>query len=83
MWVFVFDAVLFYAVTYLGTMYSVNPIFLALIFATLHHLLGRIVERYEYFNYMPDTRPIPPCPRGMERGSNGMDCKSKGDRYGM
>ena len=38
----------------------------------------------EYFNYMPDSRPLPPCPPGSERGDkNGMDCKSMGDRHGL
>lgn len=32
---------------------------------------------------MPDSKVLPACPGGSERGSNGLDCKSKGDRYGM
>ena len=34
-------------------------------------------------NFGPDSRRIPPCPGGSERGRNGMDCKSMGDRYGL
>jgi hypothetical protein len=36
----------------------------------------------DYFS-MPDSKVVPPCPGGSERGSNGLDCKSKGDRYGL
>ena len=36
----------------------------------------------DYFS-MPDSKRVPACPGGSERGSNGLDCKSKGDRYGM
>jgi hypothetical protein len=55
----------------------------ALLFAALHMVLGKWINS-EHFNYMPDSRPIPPCPPGSERGGkNGMDCKSKGDRYGL
>jgi len=32
---------------------------------------------------MPDSRPPAPCPPGSERGKNGLDCKSFGDRYGF
>jgi len=34
-------------------------------------------------HFMPDSRPIPPCPLGSERGRNGKDCKSQGDLYGL
>jgi hypothetical protein len=38
----------------------------------------------EYFDYMPDSRVVPPCPPGSERGDkNGMDCKSMGDKHGI
>jgi len=34
-------------------------------------------------HFAPDSRVIPPCPGGTERGRNGLDCKSMGDLYGM
>jgi hypothetical protein len=34
-------------------------------------------------HFAPDSRVLPPCPLGTERGRNGLDCKSKGDLYGM
>ena len=80
----VFNAALFWSVVYLGQKNSVNPFVLAAIFAVLHYFLGKMLSEYEHFQYMPDTRPIPPCPPGSERGDkNGMDCKSQGDKYGI
>jgi len=78
----VFNALLFLIVSYLGEKNNINCYLLALIFAGLHHVLYSYVEKFEYFS-MPDSRPIPPCPVGMERAKNGMDCKSKGDIHGM
>jgi hypothetical protein len=34
-------------------------------------------------HFLPSSKYLPPCPAGSERGSNGLDCKSQGDRYGM
>jgi hypothetical protein len=34
-------------------------------------------------HFLPSSKYVPPCPAGSERGSNGLDCKSQGDRYGM
>jgi len=79
---FIFNALLFWAVSYLGDKNKIDCMLLALIFAGLHHVLHGYASRLEFFS-MPDTRPIPPCPTGTERGANGMDCKSPGDRYGM
>jgi len=81
---FLFNAALFFTVAYLGDKNKVNCFLLALAFAGLHHVLYGVVNRYEFFSYMPDTRPVPPCPPGSERGGkNGMDCKSVGDKYGL
>jgi len=56
----------------------------AFLFVLVHHLLGPFMKKYIEGFEMPDSRPIPPCPLGSERGGkNGMDCKSKGDLYGM
>jgi len=80
----VFNAVLFWAVAYLGKKNNVDCLLLAVIFAVLHHFLGKMMTQYEFFNYMPDSRPVPPCPPGSERGGkNGMDCKSMGEKYGL
>jgi hypothetical protein len=50
-------------------------------------LLGLLVLVFVYFSRdyfsMPDSKVLPRCPRGSERGSNGLDCKSMGDLYGM
>jgi hypothetical protein len=89
---FIFNAVLFY-----GTVVAADELYrrkmtdphlsllmMALLFAALHHFLARYVTTIEFFNYMPDSRPVPPCPPGSERGGkNGMDCKSVGDKYGL
>jgi len=34
-------------------------------------------------HFLPSSKFVPPCPAGSERGSNGLDCKSQGDLYGM
>jgi hypothetical protein len=34
-------------------------------------------------NFTQDSRVVPPCPAGTERGKNGLDCKSMGDLYGL
>ena len=58
--------------------FGVLGVFLALRFVVLPFLSK------EYFDYMPDSRPVPPCPPGSERGDkNGMDCKSIGDKHGI
>jgi hypothetical protein len=80
---FVFNALLFGVVSYLGHENKVQCVLLSVIFAILHHVLGSYVRTIEGFSYMPDTRPIPDCPKGMDRGRNGMDCKSKGDMHGL
>jgi hypothetical protein len=79
---FLFNAGLFCLVSYLGYKNDVDCLVLAVIFAVLHHYLRSVVDRLEFFT-LPDSRPIPDCPRGMERAKNGMDCKSKGDLHGM
>ena len=58
--------------------FGVLGVFLMLRFVVLPFLSK------EYFNNMPDSRPVPPCPPGSERGDkNGMDCKSIGDKHGI
>ena len=79
---FLFNAALFWTVSFVGKKYSVPCWALALGFALAHHLLSGYVRNLEFFS-LPDTRPIPECPGSGERGRNGMDCKSKGDRYGL
>ena len=80
---FVFNAVLFWVVSYLGQKNNVSCLVLAVVFAGLHHVFTKHVQ-YEFFNYMPDTRPIPPCPPGAVPGDkNGMDCKLKSDIHGI
>ena len=51
-------------------------------------VLGLVVVLLAVFyfsreHFLPDSRPIPPCPLGSERGRNGKDCKSQGDLYGL
>ena len=78
---FLFNAGLFWVVSYLGKLNNVHCGLLAVIFAVLHHLLHGYVRTLEYF--LPDSKVLPPCPGDSERGSNGLDCKSKGDVYGL
>ena len=78
-----FNFALFYGVTYLGEKNSISPIALAVLFAVLHHVLGRFLRITEGFDYMPNSKTIPPCPPNSERAHNGADCKAKGDRYGL
>jgi len=79
---FLINVGLFCLVSYFGDKHKVDCLVLAVVFAFLHHILTTVVDRFEYFSY-PDSRPIPDCPRGMDRARNGMDCKSKGDIHGM
>jgi len=80
---FLFNAVLFWVVSYIGRKNNVSCFILAVVFAGLHHVLKKHVFQYEFFDYMPDSRVIPKCLVGTERGRNGMDCKSQGDIHGL
>jgi hypothetical protein len=42
-----------------------------------------VVFYYGRENFLPNSKIIPDCPGNSERGKNGLDCKSKGDRYGL
>jgi hypothetical protein len=79
----VFNGVLFYLVSYLGTKNHVHAALLALIFAVLHHLLSNQARRMiEGFQYMPDSRDTT-CAKGSVPAGNGLDCKLPTDRYGL
>jgi hypothetical protein len=75
-----FNAALFYAVSYLGTKNHVHALLLAVIFALLHHLFGR--QLIEGFDYMPDSRKTT-CAKGSVPAENGLDCKLPTDIYGL
>ena len=79
-----FNAALFWVVSYLGDKNKVNCAVLAVVFAGLHHFLWKHVKMTENFQYLPDTRTPAPCAPGTEPGDkNGMDCKIQGDRHGI
>jgi len=75
-----FNAALFYVVSYLGTKNHVHALLLAVIFALLHHLFGR--RLIEGFDYMPDSRKTT-CAKGSVPAGNGLDCKLPTDIYGL
>lgn len=77
----VFNTALFWVVTYLGTKNHIHALLLAVIFAVIHHFLGKHLMR-EGFNYMPDSRKTT-CAKGSVPAANGLDCKLPSDRYGL
>lgn len=79
----VFNGVLFYIVSYLGTKNHVDAAALAVIFGVVHTLLGKRAKRMiEGFQYMPDSRDTT-CAKGSVPAGNGLDCKLPTDRYGL
>lgn len=75
-----FNAALFYVVSYLGTKNHVHALLLAVIFAAIHHFLGK--QLIEGFDYMPDSHKTT-CAKGSVPAGNGLDCKLPTDRYGL
>jgi hypothetical protein len=75
-----FNGALFWVVCYLGTKNHVNSFFLAMIFAVLHHLIGK--KMIEGFDYMPDSHKTS-CAAGSVPAGNGLDCKIPSDRFGL
>jgi hypothetical protein len=75
-----FNTALFWVVSYLGTKNHVDALLLAVIFAVVHHLLGK--QLIEGFDYMPDSRKTT-CAKGSVPAANGLDCKLPTDRYGL
>ena len=76
------DAVLFFVVSYLGMKNNVPLLLLAVIFAGLHAVMCYCMKRYEYFDYMPDSRKTT-CAKGSVYADNGLDCKIPSDIYGL
>ena len=74
----VFNAFLFWVVSYLGKKNNVDCMILAVIFAILHNHLSGYASRFEFFS-MPDSRVVPQCPPGGERSQNGLDCNVRGE----
>jgi hypothetical protein len=78
-----FNGALFWLVSAVGDIYRISPLLLAVIFAVLHHLLGKQVMRLtEGFDYMPDSHKTT-CAKGSVPAANGLDCKLPTDRYGL
>lgn len=78
-----FNAVLFYVVSYLGTKNHLDAAALAVIFGVVHTFLGKQAKRMiEGFQYMPDSR-VTTCANGSVPAGNGLDCKLPTDRYGL
>jgi hypothetical protein len=75
-----FNTALFWLVSYLGTKNHVHALTLAVIFAVVHHFLGK--RLIEGFDYMPDSRKTT-CAKGSVPAANGLDCKLPSDRYGL
>jgi len=75
-----FNTALFWVVVYFGKCYNINALLLAVIFAVIHHLLGK--QLIEGFDYMPDSRKTT-CAKGSVPAANGLDCKLPTDRYGL
>ena len=75
-----FNAALFWVISYLGTKNHVHSFLLAVIFAVVHHLLGK--QLIEGFDYMPDSRKTT-CAKGSVPAGNGLDCKLPSDIYGL
>jgi hypothetical protein len=76
----VFNTALFWVVSYLGTKNHIHALLLAVIFAVVHHFLGK--RLIEGFDYMPDSRKTT-CAKGSVPAANGLDCKLPTDRYGL
>jgi hypothetical protein len=76
----VFNTALFWVVSYLGTKNHIHALLLAVIFAVVHHFLGK--RLIEGFDYMPDSRKTT-CAKGSVPAGNGLDCKLPTDRYGL
>uniref|UniRef100_A0A6C0JK01 Uncharacterized protein n=1 Tax=viral metagenome TaxID=1070528 RepID=A0A6C0JK01_9ZZZZ len=76
----VFNAALFYIVSYLGTKNHIHALLLALIFAVLHHFFGK--QLIEGFTSLPDSRKTS-CAKGSVPAGNGLDCKLPTDIYGL
>lgn len=75
-----FNSALFWVVSYLGTKNHVHAALLAVIFAIIHHFVGKkLIER---FDYKPDSRKTS-CAPGSVPAQNGLDCKLPTDRYGL
>jgi len=75
-----FNTALFWVVVYFVKCYNINALLLAVIFAVIHHLLGK--QLIEGFDYMPDSRKTT-CAKGSVPAANGLDCKLPTDRYGL
>jgi hypothetical protein len=81
---FVFNALLFLAVSHFGKENSEDPIVLAVIFALLHYVLSNYLRPIlmERFDYMPDSHKTT-CAAGSVPAGNGLDCKIPSDRFGL
>jgi hypothetical protein len=75
-----FNSALFWVVSYLGTKNHVHALLLAVIFAIVHHFVGK--KLIEGFDYKPDSRKTS-CAPGSVPAQNGLDCKLPTDRYGL
>jgi hypothetical protein len=75
-----FNSALFWVVSYLGTKNHVHAALLAVIFAIVHHFVGK--KLIEGFDYKPDSRKTP-CAPGSVPAQNGLDCKLPTDKYGL
>ena len=75
-----FNSALFWVVSYLGTKNHVHAAALAVIFAIVHHFVGK--KLIEGFDYKPDSRKTS-CAPGSVPAQNGLDCKLPTDRYGL
>lgn len=75
-----FNSALFWVVSYLGTKNHVHALLLAVIFAIVHHFVGK--KLIEGFDYKPDSRKTS-CAPGSVPAQNGLDCKLPTDKYGL
>ena len=75
-----FNSALFWVVSYLGTKNHVHALLLAVIFAIVHHFVGK--KLIEGFDYKPDSSKTS-CAPGSVPADNGLDCKLPTDRYGL
>jgi len=75
-----FNSALFWVVSYLGTKNHVHAALLAVIFAIVHHFVGK--KLIEGFDYKPDSRKTS-CAPGSVPAQNGLDCKLPTDKYGL
>jgi hypothetical protein len=76
-----FNASLFYVVSYFGTKNHVHALTLAGLFAIVHHFASKYIRR-ESFDYMPDSHKTT-CAKGSVPAGNGLDCKLPTDIYGL